>query len=369
MGLRVSALRCQFVPAAVAGSWVLVISLALVLSARSASAAAVPGAKRSVDDLIEPKPNATSGLMAEIKCYALPYGALGILSHILTTWTMAWISVGKIPLWPWHDINSYKVDLILAAITLVTTVPVAAVTINRCRLSWHFILIGVWKLITSVSLSCVTIHRALIIRRSGVQQKGRLGAQLINHPNHYPQTAYSPLGTPYASPNPGKQGLYTHGNNTSFFSSDTGASASPQHPKGNIGPLYWLILYLAGTIAGMVGLLALIYTSFRHNRDVRSLTYGFGLVLIILPITTAFYWYKKHLELLQRGTGALGQASLHTIGGALIAFAAVFGFFSALYSDLVLGAIAEKWSGAPTEDYAGLYWTWFIAKRTMLLSH
>ncbi|KAF2117317.1 hypothetical protein BDV96DRAFT_451402, partial [Lophiotrema nucula] len=236
--------------------------------------------------------------------------------------------------------------------------------IHRCRITWHFILIGVWKLVTSVSLACVTIHRALIIRQQLKDGSGTpASVPLKTYGNSYPHTAYSPYTPPSGS---GHHGLYQQqGNSRSgFFEPEDVGSIRPQP---NNKPLYWLILYFAGTVTGMVGLLALVYTSFRHNQDVRSLTIGFAVVIAILPALTAVYWYKKHLEM-EGGGRVMANAMLYTVGGAFLSFFMVFGFFSALYSDLVLGAIAQKWSGAPSEDYAALYWTWFIAKRFPMVS-
>ncbi|ORY04958.1 hypothetical protein BCR34DRAFT_626949 [Clohesyomyces aquaticus] len=224
--------------------------------------------------------------------------------------------------------------MVLVAGTLITCIPIASVSIHRCRLSWHFTLIGIWKLVTSFSLACVTFHRAIVTMR---EKRGN-GA---GHDN-------VPLNPMYHQPN---------ATNVTFGPNPN------QTPTTNYHPLYWLILYLLGTITGMTGLGALIYTSFRHNKDVRNLTYGFAAAIVIIPILTACYFFMEHLEKSRGGYQSLLRAYLHTFSGALVAFTVAFGFLSGIYSDLVLGAIAGRWSGAPSEDYAPLYWAWFVAKR------
>ncbi|KAF2494915.1 hypothetical protein BU16DRAFT_51086 [Lophium mytilinum] len=324
-------------------------------NAKSASALALPDSIGDHFNQMLPDKNVTGGPLGEIQCYALPYGAIGIISHLLTYWTIAWIGYGRVPLWPKHHISSSKFDLCLAAISMITCIPIATVSIHRCRLSWQFILIGVWKLVTSVVVGAMGIHRAILAREK--------------------KPAPSPAGTPltqpspYLSPNPGMYKQPNH-TTTSFF---TLVPETPiAKPKHNTAPLWWLILYLLGTVTGMTGLIALIITSFRHNKDVRSLTYGFTIAVIVLSMATAAYWYKIHWEANRNGyTGltALTSAYKDTFGSFFLAFIGAFGFFAALYSDLVLGAIAQNWGGFPSEDNSALYWTWFVAKRICMFSH
>jgi hypothetical protein len=318
--------------------------IVLVLASNINLAAAEP--ITSFSDILLPSPNVTSGPAGEIQCYALPYGAVGIISHLLTYWTIAWVSVGRIPVWPGQQMRTYKFDLFLAIVALSTCIPIASITMHRCRLSWHFLLICIWKLITSVSLACITIHRCIVVRRetqhtdddvelSSVQQ------QVPYHNGMYQQVQNS-------------QAVISHHN--------------LPNTNRNLKPLWWLTLYLAGTIVGMVGLCSLLYTTFRQDQTIRNLTYGFGVAMAIIPIMVAIYWFQHHLNLKETGRRVYMSAFWHTLGGAFLAFIAVFGFFSSLYSDLVLGKIADNLTGLPSQDFAPLYWTWFIAKRLPLLS-
>ncbi|KAF2729548.1 hypothetical protein EJ04DRAFT_447065 [Polyplosphaeria fusca] len=262
--------------------------------------------------------------------------------------------VGKTPIWPWHQPSYAKLDIALALATLLTCIPIASITIQRCRLTWHFILIAIWKLVTSVALSCTTIHRALISRRENhLRAHNRRESR---------RRARNPQSAPYQS-----HGMYEQigASRSTLFNADEGGAQVQEDQT----PLFWLILYLVGTMTGMAGLLALNWSSFRDNHDVRSLTYGFGVTIIIIPVMAAAYWYMKHLDL---GHDAKGRdyvsAGLHMAGSFFVAGAAAFGFFSALYCDLVLAAIAQNWSGMPSEDFAPLYWAWFVAKRFPMLS-
>jgi hypothetical protein len=302
-----------------------------------------------------PTPDIHGGPVGEIKCYALPYGAIGIISHLLTYWTIAWMSMGKVPLWPWHPMKTYKFDMFLAIVALCTCIPIASITMHRCRLSWHFLLICIWKLVTSVSLACITLHRCLIVRREHKLRNEKQIPEVIQVESSGRHPYQPVLGDEPYDPAHSRSG---------FFSPPGEYVAKSKIPP----PLWWLVLYLAGTIVGMVGLGALLYTTFRHDRTIRLLTYGFGGAIALIPILVAIYWFQQHLDLPDGGWSVYKSAFWKTFGGGIIAFTAAFGFFSSLYSDLVLGSIADNLFGLPLKDFAPLYWAWFLAKRLPMLS-
>lgn len=312
---------------------------------------------------IFPIRNVTGGPAGEIKCYALPYGGIGILSHFLTYWTIAWVSLGRIPVWPWHTMTThYKYDMALAIGTLAVCIPVASITIHRCWLSWHFILISVWKLTTSVSLACTIAHRAFITRRE-VKKK----AQQVHHSWHNlgqnvqqaRSSIWDTLSRSWLNPN---RRTDTEDSNLHLFRRQRRSG-----PK-DITPLWWLSLYLIGSIVGMVGLGALVHATYADNATVQRLTIGFGVTMVALPTLATVYWYGRHLERPQGGWRTFLSAYVRALVSATVVFVAAFGFFSAIYSDLVLGAIDDNLSGLPSSDFAPLYWAWFVGKRLPFLS-
>lgn len=327
----------------------------LVLTSNAKVASAEPGI--SFSDILLPSPNVTAGAVGEIKCYALPYGAIGIISHLLTYWTIAWTVIGQVPMWPWHPMKDYKFDMFLAIVGLLVCVPTASITMHRCRLSWHFLLICIWKLITSVSLACITLHRCAIIKKRGPNPK----RNAINNSQNHGLQDLNYQGTPIR---PQRNGSYHQVlNDPQMFRSNGGAPGSR-----SLKPLWWITLYMCGTIVGMVGLCSLLYTTFRHDETIRNLTYGFGIAIVTIPTVVAVYWYIVHLETNRGGATEYGKAVRHAFGGAFIAFVVMFGFLSTLYSDMVLGSIADNLSGRPSDDVAPLYWAWFVAKRLPMLS-
>lgn len=327
------------------------IAALLVSNINLASAEPSP----SLSDILFEHPNITGGPAGEIKCYALPYGAIGIISHLLTDWTIVWIAFGRVPLWPQHQMDSYKFDMFLAGLSLCTCVPIASITMQRCRLSWHFLLICIWKLITSVSLACITLHRCMILRKKGPPAENK-DIELLGRRHHY---------QPARDHDPNDNGMYAHASNRSgCFSNVSQEQTSIKHPA----VFAWFILYVAGTIIGMVGLGSLLYTTFRDDQTIRKLTYGFGAAIVILAVSVAIYWYSRHSQRSKGGFSGYVLAVSQVLGGSFLAFTVAFGFFCPLYSDLVLGKIADNIFGLPSQDFAPLYWAWFIAKRLPLLS-
>jgi hypothetical protein len=250
--------------------------------------------------------------------------------------------------------KTYAFDMFLAILSLGICIPVASITMRRCLLSWQFVLISVWKLVTSVSLGCITLHRCIIVRRNkkfGYQSVTSI--EMANH-NYFPR--------------PSPQSHYGQSPAASGYFSQPSQQNRPARGPPDLTPLNWLILYLAGTVVGMVGLASLIYTTYRKNDTIRYITYAYAGTLLIIPIMAAIYWYIRHLNSAGEGRKKLLLAYFQTLGGAVVAFAAVFGFFSSMYSDLVLGSIANNAYGLPSADFAPLYWAWFVAKRLPMLS-
>src|SRR5271167_1394991 len=81
-----------------------------------------------------------STLQDELQCYALPYGALGFVSHILTYYTITLLALQRPPWAPWRkQLHHATIDYLLAAVTLIATITITIITMVRCRNRWQFI--------------------------------------------------------------------------------------------------------------------------------------------------------------------------------------------------------------------------------------
>ena len=84
-------------------------------------------------------------LQDEIKCYSLPYGGIGFLSHLLMYYTILCLCWLRRPYFLLRRMVYGRVDIFLSIIQIIVTFTVAIFTMVRCRQSWEFILIAVWR--------------------------------------------------------------------------------------------------------------------------------------------------------------------------------------------------------------------------------
>lgn len=67
-------------------------------------------------------PEKGGSIQDEIKCYSLPYGAIGFISHVLTYWAVLWLSFGRKPYWPPGRLSAGRTDLCLSLVQINITV-------------------------------------------------------------------------------------------------------------------------------------------------------------------------------------------------------------------------------------------------------
>jgi hypothetical protein len=232
----------------------------------------------------------------EIKCYSLPYGGIGFLSHFLTYWTIFWLGQGRKPYFPFSELSAGKLDLCLSILQMVITVSIAAFTISRCRSRWQFILIAVWKLVMSLVV--------------------------------------------------GVWGF------TASLSAIDGASGyDPIAGKKSESPILWILIpYGLAAIVGLVGLFSLVVENI-HNPLVWKITAVFGSVVAAAGVIGFLVWFFGNFA----DEGWLGRG-LAAAFGVLGIMAAAMVILCAFYSDWILGALTGSLVGFPSGDNEYLYW-------------
>jgi uncharacterized integral membrane protein len=104
-------------------------------------------------------------------CYGLPYGGIGFASHIMSYWTVWCLYKSQRPTQPWKVLSGWLFDLILGSLSLLSTLAFSILAVVSCRFNWPFVLIAIWKMIFSLFMTCMAIHRALTVRRETGKQK------------------------------------------------------------------------------------------------------------------------------------------------------------------------------------------------------
>ncbi|KAK0627467.1 hypothetical protein B0T14DRAFT_474270 [Immersiella caudata] len=292
----------------------------------------------SLNDWLNNPPYANGGTIQEqITCYALPYGAIGFSSHILTYLTVLALSLGRDPLMPWRPLRHKWLDIGIAVSSFCIGLTMTVLTMVRCRNTWPFILIAVWKQVFSTTLTVMAVHAA---------------REPQNRPQHRPQHRYPPRNYNVILEQPNYQERFR-----------------------NIW--WWCIPYSLGAIVGAVGILALVKNNISSNHQLQIITGvfgGVGLVLVLADV--GIYWLASRRsgqdELRYYGgdseigklVAKAANSILVLVGASLFVGTLLFAF----YSDWALAALAGDIVGRPTRDNAVYYWLYFAAKRLPMLS-
>jgi hypothetical protein len=120
---------------------------------------------------------------------------------------------------------------------------------------------------------------------------------------------------------------------------------------------------ILGVIVGLTGLISLVIQEIRHNPTVQRITLVFGAVVATLALLSLIAVIN-----ISDSDGGLVRVIGWSSVGFLFGAATAISILGALYSDWILGAIAQNLAGTPSSDNALLYWCYFVAKRLPFFS-
>jgi hypothetical protein len=266
-----------------------------------------------------PYPNGT--LAEEIQCYSLPYGGIGFTSHIITYYTIAMLSAGRRPYAPWWRTKVGSLDIALSIIGLIVTVIISALTMVRCRNRWQFIAIAAWKPNLSVTFGFLSTHAAYYIWDHTLTEE----PAPIQH--HHIDIPYNPW-----------MGLWHE------------KMAYEELRK----VLFWLLFYIPGAAAGMIGLVSLVVETYGSNKHIQIITFAVSAAFILTTTCLAALF--------------ICALRIRAGWGVLVSFLLAVGIVGSVCSDWALAAIAGNLTGVPSSDNAALYWSYFVAKRLPFFS-
>lgn len=261
--------------------------------------------------IVLPQPGRT--ISDEIKCYGLPYGGIGNLSHVLTFWTLGCIFCYRAPWYPWRSLRAGKLDLWLGILQLFVSAGVAGLTIARCRNRWQFILLAAARLQLSLTLGYAAIHTSARVMYVVRNQYERL-----EKPKYKRLSALPWLLHLTALPGIAAIGSLVHElwQSCECESADSCQVCENWSFGGQTPP----IQKISGAFLGAI-----------------------ALVLLLL----AFCLGKRHYHRLAQGQSP--PYHLHIVGG-------IASLILALYTDWILAVIADNLTGEPSGDLAILYW-------------
>ncbi|KAK3998051.1 hypothetical protein QBC44DRAFT_313812 [Cladorrhinum sp. PSN332] len=336
----------------------------LPLLVAAAALSSIPTAQAlSLGDWLKDDPYENGGTVHEqIQCYALPYGAIGFASHVLTYFTAFMLSRGRNPFLFWQKLTHRRFNLTVALIGFAITLVLTVLTMARCHRTWPFILIAVWKLVLSVTLTGMTIQASLEILETPKASKSTPSLASSPYSSH-------PAYSMYATDTRGRyQELHKSTSTFTLRTTNEAGEATERSVKLPQGKgryhrvWYWFPLYFLGSVVGFVGIMNVVGKHINENQQVKIITGVFGGVTLIVVLAVLISCW-----LFMSGTGCCGTVGVTFLAGAGVAVFVLSVLF-AFYTDWVLAALAEDLVGTPSGDNAVFYWTYFAAKRLPMLS-
>jgi hypothetical protein len=280
---------------------------------------------------VMPKPGSTP--RDEIKCYNLPFGGLGMLSHILTFYTAGMLLLGRSPMLPpGARLKHSWVELILAVLTLLGSVPIAILTIISCHSRWEFVCIAIWKITLSFTLAAINSHQGTVLMQHHRNQSKFLGDDEMDDSRTFRTGRLTKATAPAL-----------------YFKIDW---------QGKKGAYWWLAIFVAGTIVGLFGLIPLVVTYYHDVGDVKQAVKVFTNIFTLFVGVPLLFWLIWIFFLTKQGKAGFGFAVI----------AVWIGLICAVWADWVLAAIADNWGGMPSGDIAVFFWIYFAAKRLPMFS-
>jgi hypothetical protein len=281
-----------------------------------------------IHDVLMPTPGRTP--RDEIKCYNLPFGGLGMFSHVLTFYTAGMLLVGRSPMLPpGARLKHSWIELTLAVLTLLGSVPIAILTILSCHSRWEFICIAVWKITLSFTLAAINSHQGTVLLQHHRNRRNILGYDDTDDSKTFRTGRLTKATQPAL-----------------FFQVDW---------KGKRGAYWWLAIFVAGTIVGLSGLIPLVVTYYHHDIPAVKV---FTNVFVLITGVPFVLWLVWIVFLIGEGKTGFGFAVISVWVGLMCS----------VWSDWVLAAIADNWAGMPSGDIAVFFWVYFAAKRLPMLS-
>ncbi|EJT82459.1 hypothetical protein GGTG_02432 [Gaeumannomyces tritici R3-111a-1] len=122
----------------------------LVLASIGAAPAAARGNGTDFDDV---------ELQLVYEKYALPYGVLGAISHVVLLYILGCHMNGVRPLMPWRPLEYHLTNVVLTFITSIITIALAAISISKVHESPALTALLVLQIIFGIVLDAVSVHR------------------------------------------------------------------------------------------------------------------------------------------------------------------------------------------------------------------
>jgi hypothetical protein len=321
----------------------------------------------------------------EIACYGLPYGGIGFSSHIITYYTMTMLYFGRKPLQPWKRVRHKKWSLGLSAASLSATIVLTSLAIHKCKQQWEFMILGVWMLTTSITISLLTMASPALstLAVAAAAAKSKQNAQ-----QHEGQSnpAYMVLGPPMAmapmhpstiqhSQNPSEM-KYLHHSQMPIAQEEvvedlvadslelSAVEIKTQSVRLLKIKVFLGTLWFLGCVAGIVAVINISIPQFKYEVNHSNYFHLFAITIIFGVLS-----FLPIIILVSRCTDCpICCCCPHQLNNTLLWTPPFISMFALLWMDWSLGIITGNLAGVPSKNVKTLYWSYFAAKRLGLLA-
>jgi len=138
------------------------LTLAVVLTLAVPARAAPFDFEQWLNDTL---PHQATDLKDDLKCYTLPFGAIGFASHLLTYYTVLMLGLGRSP-WLLRPLSHGLWDVAFAAVGMLWTLLITVLAMVRRRGQWQFAQLTFWKLAMGLTLSVTAMHTSILVAKS-----------------------------------------------------------------------------------------------------------------------------------------------------------------------------------------------------------
>ena len=101
--------------------------------------------------------NPLDGLNTHMQCFALPYGAIGFVAHLLVNWAVFYLISEESP-WKNKELQHFGTNFYFASLGMFGGFAVSLYNAYRCRHYWPLVLISIWK-----AVYCAIINGASMV--------------------------------------------------------------------------------------------------------------------------------------------------------------------------------------------------------------
>ena len=315
-------------------------------AAATSNASSSNTAASNPSTFVRPVIQISQQLNQDIQCYSLPYGLLGMLSHIWTFYCVIVNALGNKPSQPWKQRQQSIPNIILGTVQMISTTVLAVANIRRCHGSTNIVLLATSMLLISAT--------------SSLAAKFGNGWWLVKHLPKPQDSLLSNLRSvgPTSMLSPGTS-VPVQQYATSWCDDDVKRCSIKQpihclhkNEFDLVGPSVPLLgaTWATGALLGLFAGLNIAIPLFQSHKSMLWLTFGFlGPPTLIASFWNPYFLYHRN-----------GQAWVIGVNALLVL----------LYTDWVLAAASGNWLGSPTDaDMCGktIYWTYFVVKRLSFL--